>query len=187
MNLDRSFFENIRMESVRGKFYRKQEVDALIKEIESKAEITLKDNEILNLKLENIERKIQQLGDVNDAARGLAQDIVAEANTEAESILSSTGSAADAIMENAKKEAEKIISEAESRRDAIISEACKKRDELMEKMTSAWQGFLEESENLGEGESALPEAVHTEQPPEDLVDRLEEIARTMTEIDEEDN
>lgn len=187
MNLDRSFFENIKMESVRGKFYKKQDVDTLLKEIESKAEITLKDNEILNLKLENIERKIQQLGDVNDAARGLAQDIVAEANTEAENILSSTGNAADAILEKAKSDAAKIIAEAEAHRDAIINRANKKREEYLAKLDEAWKSYLEGAESIEEDEPVEDDPVRSEATPEDLGEKLEQIARTLTEIDVEEN
>ena len=194
MDLDKSFFENIKIESVRGKFYRKQDVDSLLKDIESKAEITQKDNEILTLKLENIERKIQQLGDVNDTARGLAQDIVAEANGEAEKLLSSASAAADKIIEKARQEAESIVAEAEGRRDEMINEVCRKKEEFSLKMKGIWDSFLEQTEEANTNPDGEPEdgnepaeSAGAEVSPEDMGGIIEKIAKTITEIDTEEN
>ena len=187
MNLDGNFFENIKLESVRGKFYKKQDVDALLKDIETRAQMSVKDNEILTLKLENVERKLQKLGDAEEAARELSRNIVDEANREADEILQSTSAAADKILENANAEAEKIKASAKGEGDRFIATIETKKDELKENLinsiSSAWKSFLE-TENFPAGTEA--DGAPTS---EELTEKVGLLAKALSEIEtiEEEN
>ena len=190
MELDRTFFQNIHLEDVRGKFYRKAEVDALLREIETKSELLCKDNELLAMKLESVRKNISDIDDASGKANGILQ----AANDEAEKIISTSTAAAEEIMANAQRESEKkdanahaecelvlsranseagqLISEAQAKADLIVAEAQNERERILGVIEAERNGFLRAVEdawkNFSRGATEPAEASIGEEPAEEL-------------------
>ena len=184
MPLDREYFAGISPETVRGKFYRKTEIDAILKAIAARVEAQTTENELLSMKLRTAENAVM------DQAEGMSQvasTIVSDAKEEAERIL------ADARKE-AEAEAGEILAEAREKSRSIV-EATMRQQELaaakieesysamktqheacIDSLRSAWQEFLIGLDSEADAESSEDEV------PSDLSEKVSALADALNEI-----
>ena len=106
MPLDKAYFAGISPETVRGKFYRKPEIDAILKEIAARVELQSSENELLSMKLARAQTSISEM---NDGVNEVAQTIISDAKTEAESIIAGAKSEAEELVEEAREKSRAII------------------------------------------------------------------------------
>lgn len=192
MAFDKSFFDSIRLDPVRGKFYRVGEVEALLKEIAARAELQEAESQILQLKTEKMEGRIRELEAETDGAKEIARTLVSEAREEAEKILSEAREKAREILADADDEAREMVRGADEERDAVVRETLQQQEaavsrmeevysamkenheESIEKINRIWQDFL--SHLLVEEET--PEEV-----PADLTDKVGAIKDALSDFE----
>lgn len=177
MSFDRAFFDNISLAAVRGKFYNKAEVDSLLKEIAAKAELQSKENELLQLKLDNAEKAMADKLAAEEATRELAQAmiedaksqsaaILAEAQQQAANLLPDAKAQAADLLEQAGQTAQSIIARGEDRRERIIGNAVAAKENLLAEIAAAFAAFLKQEEPEETDEEPEIEVEITEEPEE---------------------
>lgn len=184
MPLDREYFAGIKPETVRGKFYRKSEIDAILKAIAARVEAQTTENELLSMKLRTAENAVM------DHAEGMSQvanTIVSDAKEEAERILADARKAAEAeageILAEAREKSRSIV-EATMRQQELAaakieesySAMKEQHEECIDSIRSAWQEFLI---GLDSEEDAEPSG---EKGPADLSEKVCAIADVLSEI-----
>lgn len=183
MAFDKAAFDSVRLEAVRGKFYRKTEVDALLKELSAKAELQNAEDEIRRLKIDKMEARLKELEAETDGAKQIAQTIIGDAKEEAERILADAEEEAKEILSRTEEKRETIVSDmmrqqeqAVGRVEEVFSALKEQQAESIETINRIWQDFL-----CGIG----PEEEGTEQSgtvPADLQERVGAIADVLTKI-----
>ena len=195
MAFDKAYFDTIRLDAVRGKFYRKSDVDALLKEISARAELQAAENEISRLKADKLEARLKELEAETDGAKDIARTIVSEAREEAERVLAEAREQADAVLADADEEAEVILGKAEEKREAFVLETMRQQEqavsrieevyssmkeqhaECIESINRIWQEFLS-GLTLEEGEDLQPQTV-----PDDLEEKVGAIAEVLSNLE----
>ena len=187
MALDRSYFNNIRLGIVRGKFYKKEDVEALLDDIAAQAEAQTKELEELRAQLDAAEKGIAYGRKDIDHTIGLAQVIISEANDEAKQIIDTSSEAAETILSKAVEARTAILNDAEDKKTKRVemmkklqSDTLSKLEESFEDINSIWRDFLDAfDDNL-----VAPE--QTGEAPEDLGAKVEALARELEAITIED-
>ena len=179
MALDKAYFEGIKPAAVRGKFYRKTEIDSLLSEIAARAELQNSENELLRLKLGQAEAALNEHTEgMNEVAKG----IVSEARGEAERIIAEAKTEADRILEDARGKSRGII-EATMRQQEFAAQKIEQsysamkeqHEECIDSIRAAWQEFLC-------GLDTDEEAPARDDVPSDLSEKVSAIADVMAEI-----
>ena len=195
MAFDKAYFDSIRLEAVRGRFYRKTEVDALLKELSAKAELQNAEEEIRRLKTDSMEARMKELEAETDGAKQIAQTIVGDAKEEADGIIAEAKRKAEEILADAQEEAQELLGRTEEQREEIVSDMMRQQEqavgrveevfsalkeqqnECIETINRIWQDFLC---GIGPGEEGA--AAGTAPAPADLQERVGAIAAVLTEI-----
>lgn len=173
MAFDLNYFDSIAPETVRGKFYRKAEIDALLNEIAARTELQNKEQELLQIKLEKAARDLKEIDESGDRARTLAQGILEDANELSAKITSDAQEKADIILEKAAESARQIVEAAEERSRAFIDEEKAKKNAFLDAVNAAWREF-----------AGIPD--YDDDMPEDIGDKLDAIAQVLGEIGAEE-
>ena len=180
MPLDKAYFAGISPETIRGKFYRKSEIDAILKEIAARVELQSSENELLSMKLSTAQNTLQEQ---IEGANEVAQGIVSEANEEADRILADAKAEAEELLAGAREKSRGII-EATMRQQeyaaAKIEESYSamkaQHEDCIASIRAAWQEFL-----IGlDTEDDEPPA-QAETPP-DLSEKVSALADVLNEI-----
>ena len=136
--LNKNYFNSIELTSVRGKFYRADEVDSLLADIRSQALAMNKELEDARLALAEYEKKKGELGEALISTRSLCKEIVDGANREA-----------DRIIKEANAEKEQLLSSAGRREDELVeqmgaayAQIKKHHEDSIEEINRQWQNFL---------------------------------------------
>jgi cell division septum initiation protein DivIVA len=184
MAFDKAFFDSIRLEAVRGKFYRKTEVDALLKELSARAELQNAEEEIRRLKTEKLEARMKELEAETDGAKQVAQTIVGDAKEEADRILAEAKERAAELLGSTEEQRETIVNDmmrqqeqAVGRVEEVFSVLKEQQAESIETINRIWQDFLcgigPDEDGAGSGGTAVPA---------DLKEKVGAIAEALTEI-----
>ena len=179
MAFDKAFFEGIKPAAVRGKFYRKTEIDSLLSEIAARAELQNSENELLRLKLSQAEAALTEHTEgMNEVAKGIvseargeAERIIAEAKTEAGSILEEARGKSRGIIEATMRQQEFAAQKIEESYSAMKEQ----HEECIDSIRAAWQEFLC-------GLDTEEEAPARDDVPSDLSEKVSAIADVMAEI-----
>ncbi|MBQ6466070.1 MAG: DivIVA domain-containing protein [Oscillospiraceae bacterium] len=168
MALDQSYFDAIRIETVRKKYYNANKVEALLADIRRRALELTEENERLRRELAQLTEQKTEIGDTLLSAKSIAQQMLQEAKAQA-----------DGIVSAAEERARELRAAAAAEEEAAVrrTEACYRR--MRERMMSCvdalnadWQDYLC---SLDDGEDA----------PADLDEKVGAIAREMFALDEE--
>ena len=134
----KSIFDIKKPKVVRGKFYKKTEVDALLSEIRTKAELENTRGELLQLKLDAVNEKIAAI-EAEDRKNSILPDMLhQDAQEEADRIIREAGEQSRKITEEyAAKQEEAVIKAGET-----FTQLKAQYEESIEAISDAWQSFL---------------------------------------------
>lgn len=179
MSLDKAYFAGISPETVRGRFYRKSEIDAVLKEIAARVEQQSTENELLSMKLAMAQNALR---DQTEGLNEVAQAIITDAKAESERIIAGAKSEAEEIIEEAREKSRGII-EATMRQQELAAAKIEEsysamkaqHEECIGSIRAAWQEFLcgldtEENE------------FQNEEVPSDLSERVSAIADALKDL-----
>ena len=170
MALDKKYFDSIRLDLVKKKFYYANTVDAVLVGIRAQAEALEAENAALRRKLSETD------AESFSSAEKLYRGIVEKATARAEEILAEAEERRMAIEAEANRQLERSVRLV----DACLSQVRLQQQESLNAVNSAWQSFLA---GIGTGaDGAEPSA--PEAPPADLGEKVAAIAREMREIDD---
>ena len=179
MPLDKAYFAGISPETIRGRFYRKTEIDAILKEIAARVELQSSENELLSMKLARAQSSLSEL---NEGVNDVAQTIISDAKAEAESIIAGAKSEAEELVEEAREKSRAIIDATMRQQElaaAKIEESYSamkaQHEECIGSIRAAWQEFLI---GLDTEEDELPD----EEVPADLSEKVGAIADVLKDI-----
>ena len=144
MAFDKAYFDSIRLEAVRGRFYRKTEVDALLKELSAKAELQNAEEEIRRLKTDSMEARMKELEAETDGAKQIAQTIVGDAKEEADGILAEAKRKAEEILADAQEEAQELLGRTEEQREEIVSDMMRQQEQAVGRVEEVFSALKEQ-------------------------------------------
>ena len=192
LTLDQEYFDSVNMEVVKRKYYEADKVNAVLREIRSRAESTNRENARLRGEVEAFRGQKAEIGDMLVSARSLARGVVEDANTEADEILLRARTQADAIVREAEQKAEALLRDAQERADALAAAypdqqehaaRCVERVfenlrqqhlDAVDALNDQWQDFLISlEEDAGEA-------------PADLEQKVGAIARELRALEDQD-
>ena len=159
MSLDKSYFNSIRLDTYRHKFYSIEAVDRLLVDIRSQADSLNRELEASGRKLAEAQQTAETLTDENrdllSKGQALSQEIISlredlkaaeavvvdkealraeiigQANAEADELLSAARAEAEQCVTSARSEAEQCITSARTEAEQCLSAAKAKADELL--------------------------------------------------------
>ena len=159
MSLDKSYFNSIRLDTYRHKFYSIEAVDRLLVDIRSQADSLNRELEASGRKLAEAQQTAETLTDENrdllSKGQALSQEIISlredlkaaeavvvdkealraeiigQANAEADELLSAARAEAEQCVTSARSEAEQCITSARTEAEQCLSAAETKADELL--------------------------------------------------------
>ena len=192
--MDRGYLESLGLEIAKKKCYNAAKVESVIEDFSRRSAALESENISLRERVDALSAGREEIGDAILSAKTIARQLIAEAEEEAETLLAA-----------AKKEAEETLSAAREKADALLAQAEEKNRSLLEDgetreqktirgvqeaylhlreqcldavkmLDGEWQRFLCSFADEAEGGSALPD---------DLADRLGELAECLSEIGED--
>ena len=213
MALDRNYLSSLGLEIAKRKYYNAARVEDVLESFQRNTarlaqenSALSQDNRDLRARLESLSYGREEIGDAILSAKTIAQQLIADAKQRADALTAESVDNADALITAAQEKAEQIVSsareraealvaDAEARRDAILAESEKRDHDALESVQGVyqklraqaldniklldreWQGFLC---SLGD-EEAAPAAL-----PEDLSEKLGELADSLSALNDED-
>lgn len=179
MSLDKAYFAGISPETVRGRFYRKSEIDAVLKEIAARVEQQSTENELLSMKLATAQNALR---DQTEGLNEVAQAIITDAKAESERIIAGAKSEAEEIIEEAREKSRGII-EATMRQQELAAAKIEEsysamkaqHEECIGSIRAAWQEFLC-------GLDTEEDEFQNEEVPSDLSERVSAIADALKDL-----
>ena len=179
MSLDKAYFAGISPETVRGRFYRKSEIDAVLKEIAARVEQQSTENELLSMKLATAQNALR---DQTEGLNEVAQGIISDAKAESERIIAGAKSEAEEIIEEAREKSRGII-EATMRQQELAAAKIEEsysamkaqHEECIGSIRAAWQEFLC-------GLDTEEDEFQNEEVPSDLSERVSAIADALKDL-----
>ena len=174
MPLDKDFFNSVKFELHRGKYYEAKAVDDMISQIRSKADAANRENEELKARLAEFEAQKAELSDALISARAIYKGITAKANQDAQEIR-------DRAAETAARNEEFYIHKMENFYTRLKDSHNKAIDDL----NSTWQEFLSTIDvDDSPSEPLYPESEAPEPPTNEPVSN-DDIQRLIRKIAEE--
>lgn len=192
MALNNEYFDSIRIEIAKKKYYNAGKVDALLADIRRQALDMCAENEYLRAKLDEISKGREDITETLLSARSFSRSIIDDSNRKAEEITAAAEKRAEEISAEAKRHAEEIIAAAEQRaaeieennrsvEDYAISNVRESYETLRESLqaqlelvNNGWQSFLANFSS-----EDIPAEV-----PEDLSDKVSLIADELLYFDD---
>jgi cell division septum initiation protein DivIVA len=173
MSLDKSYFNSIRLDTYRHKFYSVEAVDRLLVDIRSQADTLNRDLESSNRKLAEAQQTAESLTEENkdllSKGQALSQEIVSlredlkaaeavvvekeairaeiigEANAEADELLSAARAEAEQCLSEAKAEADRLLSDARSEAEQCVTSAKAEAEQCLSEAKAEADGILSNS------------------------------------------
>lgn len=187
MALDQAYFDSISIDLVKKKYYNANKVEALLEDIRRQALLLNRENELLGRQLHALHDRKDEIGDTLLSAKTIAQQIIADAQAQA-----------DKLNADAKRAGRELIADAVRARDEAYAQAEAARRELPQRLGDLEQklrvqmlglmdevcGELKEFAGPSEEDAAEAEPDATE-APDDLSDKVDAIAREISAIEED--
>ena len=167
MALDQAFFDAIRIEIVKKKYYNANKVEALLDDIRRQALAQTEENERLRAQLAQLAEQKEEIGETLLSAKSIAQQMLQEAKAQADAIVAAAEERARELRAEASEETESTVRRAE----AVYSRVREQLLGCVDALNADWQGFLCSLEDA-------PDA-----PPADLDEKVGAIAREVFAID----
>jgi len=112
MALDKEYFDSIKLEIAKKKYYNANKVEAVLADIKEQAFALTEENENLKLRMSEIVRVKGDISDTLLSAKSISRTIISEASDHA-----------DDLIKKAEAQAADAVAEAENRAAALIAEA----------------------------------------------------------------
>lgn len=204
MALDANFFDSINIELLKRRFYDANKVNSLLNDIRGQAQALISENGQIKAELDSLNAQKSEIAEAMLSTRALCRDMVDKARQEAEALanaaraeaeelLNAARAEAEALNAAAKAEAEAMVTEARQERDAILSENLRQHELAVDKVESCFaeqrQRHLDAIEDINLRWQEFLCGLYNEDAaaddaplPEDLPDRLDDIARQLEDI-----
>ena len=175
MALDKKYFEDIKIDVVKKKYYNAKKVEAVFDDIRRQAKELNAENERMRQALSALADRRVELGDAVLSAQGVYRGLVEKAREHAEEIVAEARQQAEEI----RAEAQRQQDEAMHRVEKLFSTMKAQHEAAIETINAEWQDYLcgLYAERGGE---AVPEEV-----PDDLGEKVGAIAQELFEINAE--
>ena len=172
MALDKKYFEDIKIDVVKKKYYNAKKVEAVFDDISRQAKELNAENERMRQALSALADRRVELGDAVLSAQGVYRGLVEKAREHAEEIVAEARQQAEEI----RAEAQRQQDEAVHRVEKLFSTMKAQHEAAIETINAEWQDYL-----CGlyaeRGGDAVPEKV-----PGDLGEKVGAIAQELFEI-----
>ena len=153
MALDQAYFDAIKIDIVKKKYYNANKVEAVLADIRRQALLMGRENELLGRQLFALHGQKDEIGDTLLSAKTIAQQIIADAQTQAEKILTE----ARRLSRNMTSEAEKTRDEALAEAEAAQRALPRRLEEMEQQLRLRLLGITDEICGELRGFSALAE------------------------------
>ena len=171
MALDQAFFDAIRIEIVKKKYYNANKVEALLDEIRRQALSLTEENDRLRAQFAQLAEQKDEIGETLLSAKSIAQQMLQEAKAQADAIVSAAEERAREVRAEASAESEDSV----RRVEACYSRVREQLLSCVDGLNADWQAYLCSLEEA-------PEAV-----PKDLDEKVGAIARELFALDDEES
>ena len=138
MALDKEYFENIKIEVVKKKYYNAKKVEAVFDDIRRQAKELNAENERMRQALSALADRRVELGDAVLSAQGVYRGLVEKANERAEEIVTEARRRAEEI----KAETQRQQDEAVHRVEKLFSTMKAQHAAAIDTINSEWQEYL---------------------------------------------
>ena len=189
MALDQAYFDAIKIDLVKKKYYNANKVEAVLEDIRRQALLMGRENELLGRQLFALHGQKDEIGDALLSAKTIAQQIITDAQTQAEKILTEAHRLSRSMTAEAEKARDQALAEAEAAQRALPQ----RLDELEQRLRLQLLGMTDEICGELKSFSAAVEDVEDPAPieedapaPADLSDKVDAIARELEAIGGED-
>lgn len=175
MALDKKYFEDIKIDVVKKKYYNAKKVEAVFDDIRRQAKELNAENERMRQALSALADRRVELGDAVLSAQGVYRGLVEKARERAEEIVAEARQHAEEI----RAEAQRQQDEAVQRVEKLFSTMKAQHEAAIETINAEWQDYLCGLYAERGGEAAPEEA------PGDLGAKVGAIAQELFEINAE--
>ncbi len=175
MALDKEYFENIKIEVVKKKYYNAKKVEAVFDDIRRQAKELNAENERMRQALSALADRRVELGDAVLSAQGVYRGLVEKANERAEEIVAEARRRAEEITAETQRQQDEAVQRVEK----LFSTMKAQHEEAIETINAEWQDYLcgLYAERGGE-----PSAEAPAEAPGDLQAKVGAIAQELFEI-----
>lgn len=191
---DKDFLASLGLEIAKKKYYNAAKVESVVEELHRRAAALEEQNAALRARVEDMSYGKEEIGDAILSAKAIAQQLLAEAREEADALTAAAREKAESLLAEAREEAVRLRRQSEERLAVCESreqDAIRRVEDIYLQLRGQYEGALRTLD--GEWQSFLcslgdERAKKTESPlPEDLADKLGEIAQSLEEIGGEYN
>ena len=181
MALDQAYFDSISIDVVKKKYYNANKVEAVLEDIRRQAQLLNRENELLGRQLHALHGQKDEISDTLLSAKSIAQQIIADAQSQAEKILVEARRLSRDITAEAERDSRRARLEAE----AMRRELPQRLEELERRVRLQLLGLTDEVCGELSGFSVEPEdAPAADAPPADLSEKVDAIAREIADIED---
>ncbi len=175
MALDKEYFDNIKIEVVKKKYYNAKKVEAVFDDIRRQARELNAENERMRQALSALADRRVELGDAVLSAQGVYRGLVEKANERAEEIVAEARRRAEEITAETQRQQDEAVQRVEK----LFSTMKAQHEEAIETINAEWQDYLcgLYAERGGE-----PSAEAPAEAPGDLQAKVGAIAQELFEI-----
>ena len=181
----KEYLESLGLEIAKRKYYNATKVESVIEEFSRRAAALEAENAALRERAEALACGREEIGEAILSAKTISQQLIAEARAQADAILAEAGEKADELVRQSEERIREREAACEAREQRTIrgAEECylRMREQCLgavKLLDGEWQRFL-----CGFGDDA-PKTEET--LPEDLADRLGELAACLAELGTKD-
>ncbi len=175
MALDKEYFENIKIEVVKKKYYNAKKVEAVFDDIRRQAKELNAENERMRQALSALADRRVELGDAVLSAQGVYRGLVEKANERAEEIVAEARRRAEEITAETQRQQDEAVQRVET----LFSTMKAQHEEAIETINAEWQDYLC---GLYAERGEEPSAEEPEEAPGDLQAKVGAIAQELFEI-----
>ena len=175
MALDKKYFEDIKIEVVKKKYYNAKKVEAVFDDIRRQAKELNAENERMRQALSALADRRVELGDAVLSAQGVYRGLVEKANERAEEIVAEAKRRAEEIT----AETQRLQDEAVHRVEKLFRTMKAQHEAAIDTINAEWQDYLC---GLYAERGEEPAAEEPEETPGDLEEKVGAIAQELFEI-----
>lgn len=194
MPLDRDYLESLGLEIAKKKYYNAAKVESVIEDFSHRSAALEGENAALRERVEALSAGREEIGEAILSAKTIARQLIAEAEEQAQGLLAAAQKEADQTLAAAQEKAAALVAEAEEKRRSLLEggEAREQQTirgaqeaylhlreqclDAVKMLDGEWQRFLCSFADAPDEEEKLPD---------DLADRLGELAECLSEIGED--
>lgn len=176
MALDQAYFDGIHIDVAKKKYYNANKVEAVLEDIRGQALALQAENDQLRRQMEELRGSKDVIGDALVSAKTIAQQIIREAQEQADATLAGAREKADTILAEAKEQS----------RVQLLAGASREEEQRrwLEDCVQRIQGRLIDcADEIGADWRALRSGTEA---PEDLEEKVNAIAQELFAVSEEE-